>query len=79
MVLSFYPKDDTSGCTREALDLAAEAPAFQAAGAIMIGVSKDPVDCHDRFVKKHGLDITLVSDAEGKLCERYGTWVERSM
>ena len=79
VVLYFYPKDDTSGCTREALDFTAEAAAFAEAGAVVIGVSKDPVTRHDRFVEKHGLDVTLVSDAEGDLCERYGTWVEKSM
>jgi peroxiredoxin Q/BCP len=79
VVLYFYPKDDTSGCTREALDFTAEAAAFAAAGAVVIGVSKDPVASHDRFAAKHGLGVTLVSDAESDLCERYGTWVEKSM
>ncbi len=79
VVLYFYPKDDTSGCTREALDFTAEAAAFAAAGAVVIGVSKDPVASHDRFVVKHRLGVTLVSDAESDLCERYGTWVEKSM
>ena len=79
VVLYFYPKDDTSGCTREALDFTAEAAAFREAGAVVIGVSKDPVGRHDRFVEKHGLDVVLVSDAEGDLCERWGTWVEKSM
>ena len=79
VVLYFYPKDDTSGCTREALDFTTEAAAFRDAGALVVGVSKDPVSRHDRFVEKHGLEVILVSDAGGDLCERYGTWVEKSM
>jgi peroxiredoxin Q/BCP len=79
VVLYFYPKDDTSGCTAEALDFTAHAADFEAAGATIIGVSKDPVASHDKFVKKHKLGIALVSDAEGDICERYGTWVEKSM
>jgi peroxiredoxin Q/BCP len=79
VVLYFYPKDDTSGCTAEALDFTAHAADFAAAGATIIGVSKDPVASHDKFVKKHNLGITLVSDADGDICERYGVWVEKSM
>jgi len=79
VVLYFYPKDDTSGCTREALDFTAEADAFAAAGAVVIGVSKDSVAKHDKFIAKHGLAVPLVSDEEGTLCARYGTWVEKSM
>ena len=79
VVLYFYPKDDTSGCTREALDFTESARAFVAAGAVVIGVSKNPVAKHEKFIAKHGLAVTLVSDAGGDLCERYGTWVEKSM
>ncbi len=79
VVLYFYPKDDTSGCTREALDFTALAGDFEAAGATVIGVSKDPVKKHDKFIEKHGLTVTLVSDASDDICERYGTWVEKSM
>jgi len=79
VVLYFYPKDDTSGCTREALDFTAEADAFAAAGAVVVGVSKDPVASHDKFVKKHGLGIALVSDEGTDICERYGVWAEKSM
>lgn len=79
VVLYFYPKDDTSGCTAEALDFTAHAADFAAAGAVVVGVSKDPVASHDKFVKKHKLGIPLVSDAEGDICERYGVWVEKSM
>ena len=77
--LYFYPRDDTPGCTKEALaftDLAAD---FAALGVAVIGVSKDPVSKHDKFVAKHNLAVTLLSDAEGDVCERYGVWVEKSM
>lgn len=79
VVLYFYPKDDTPGCTTEAIDFTAQADAFDAAGAVVVGVSKDPVKSHDKFIAKHALGIALVSDAEGDICERYGTWGERSM
>lgn len=79
VVLYFYPRDDTPGCTLEALDFTARAAAFEAAGAVVLGISKDPVKSHDKFVAKHGLGIALVSDAEGDICERYGVWGERSM
>ena len=79
VVLYFYPKDDTSGCTREAIDFTAHRAEFEAAGAVIVGVSKDPVAKHDRFIAKHDLGIALVSDAEGNICERYGTWVEKRM
>ena len=79
VVLYFYPKDDTPGCTVEALDFTAQAATFDAAGATIIGISKDPVKAHDKFVKKHSLGIALVSDETSDTCERYGTWVEKSM
>jgi thioredoxin-dependent peroxiredoxin len=79
VVLYFYPKDDTSGCTREALDFTAQSTAFAEAGAVVIGVSKDEVQKHDKFIAKHALGVILVSDAEGDICERYGTWAEKSM
>ena len=79
VVLYFYPKDDTSGCTREALDFTAHAAAFAAAGAVVVGVSKDGAKQHDKFIAKHGLNVTLVSDAESDICETYGTWAEKSM
>ena len=75
----FRPKNDTSGRTREALSLIAEGAAFKAAGAIMICAPKDPVNRRVRFVKERDLQITRVSDAEDALCERCGTWVEKSM
>jgi thioredoxin-dependent peroxiredoxin len=79
VVLYFYPRDDTPGCTVEALEFTALAAEFAAAGATVIGISKDPVKSHDKFVAKHSLGIALVSDAESDLCERYGVWVEKSM
>ena len=79
VVLYFYPKDDTSGCTKEAQDFTALADDFAAAGAKVVGVSKDSVAKHDKFVSKYGLAVALVSDEEGDVCERYGTWVEKSM
>lgn len=79
VVLYFYPKDDTSGCTREALDFTALAGAFETAGTVVLGVSREPVARHERFIAKHGLGITLLADEEGEVCRRYGTWVEKSM
>lgn len=79
VVLYFYPKDNTSGCTKEAeafRDLYAE---FQALGVEIVGVSKDSVKKHDTFRDKVGIPYPLVSDAEGTLCEDYGVWVEKSM
>ena len=79
VVLYFYPRDDTPGCTTEALEFTALATEFETAGAKVIGISKDTVAKHDKFIAKHDLGIMLVSDAEGDVCERYGTWVEKSM
>ena len=79
VVLYFYPKDDTSGCTKEAIGFSAEKASFEAAGATVIGVSKDSVASHDKFIKKHDLSIDLGADVEGAACEAYGVWVEKSM
>lgn len=79
VVLYFYPRDDTPGCTREAQGFTEHAEAFAAAGATVVGVSKDSVAKHDRFVAKHGLGVALVSDAESDVCERYDVWVEKKM
>ncbi|WP_306044185.1 peroxiredoxin [Nioella sp. MMSF_3534] len=79
VVLYFYPRDDTPGCTTEANDFTAMLPEFTAAGATVIGVSKDTVAKHEKFIAKHDLGVILVSDAEGDLCETYGTWVEKNM
>ena len=79
VVLYFYPKDDTPGCTLEAQDFTARLADFTAAGATVIGVSKDSVKAHDKFCKKHGLSVILASDETGTTCEDYGVWVEKSM
>ncbi|WP_119418981.1 peroxiredoxin [Desertibaculum subflavum] len=79
VVLYFYPKDDTSGCTREAIDFTAKADAFKKAGAVVIGCSRDDAKSHDRFKAKHKLGITLAADIDGKVTEAYGVWVEKSM
>jgi peroxiredoxin Q/BCP len=79
VVLYFYPKDDTPGCTLEAQDFNARLADFGAAGATVIGISKDSVKSHDKFCKKHGLGIVLASDEGGTTCEDYGVWVEKSM
>jgi peroxiredoxin len=79
VVLYFYPKDDTSGCTKEALEFTSNAAAFAAAGAVVVGVSKDNVASHDKFKVKHGLDLTLGADVDGAVVEAYGVWVEKSM
>ncbi|MGC1429818.1 MAG: peroxiredoxin [Albidovulum sp.] len=79
VVLYFYPKDDTPGCTTEALDFTRLEAEFAASGTTVIGISKDTAKKHDKFTAKHGLRVILASDAEGDTCERYGTWVEKSM
>ena len=79
VVLYFYPKDDTPGCTKEAIGFTEMANGFAQANTVVLGVSKDPVKKHDKFVAKHGLGIALLSDEDGDVCERYGVWVEKSM
>ncbi|RDC73460.1 thioredoxin-dependent thiol peroxidase [Rhodovulum sp. 12E13] len=79
VVLYFYPKDDTSGCTKEAIAFTELMPEFEAAGATVLGVSKDSVKKHDKFRDKHELKVTLLSDDESDVCERYGVWAEKSM
>lgn len=79
LVLYFYPKDDTSGCTREAQDFTALAREFEAAGAKVVGVSRDPMKSHEKFIGKYGLAVPLASDEDGRIAEAFGTWVEKSM
>jgi thioredoxin-dependent peroxiredoxin len=79
VVLYFYPKDDTSGCTAEACGFRDALPDYTASGAVVIGVSKDSVASHDKFKSKHSLPFTLASDGTGEVCEKYGVWVEKSM
>jgi peroxiredoxin Q/BCP len=79
VVLYFYPKDDTSGCTAEACGFRDALPDYSKTGAVVVGISKDSVAAHDKFKKKHGLPFILASDAQSDVCERYGAWVEKSM
>ena len=79
VVLYFYPKDDTTGCTAEACGFRDSFPKFGKVEAAVIGISKDSVASHDKFKKKYELPFTLASDADGKVCEAYGVWVEKSM
>ena len=79
VVLYFYPKDDTSGCTAEACGFRDSFPDYSKTGATVIGVSRDGVASHDKFKKKHALPFILASDADGKVTEGYGVWVEKSM
>ena len=79
LVLYFYPKDDTSGCTREAQDFTALAGDYAKAGVKVIGVSRDPMKSHEKFIGKYSLAVPLVSDQDGRISEAFGTWVEKSM
>lgn len=79
VVLFFYPKDDTPGCTTENKDFTALAKDFETAGATLLGISKDPMSKHEKFVNKHELTTVLASDAEGNVCESYGVWKEKKM
>jgi peroxiredoxin Q/BCP len=79
LVLYFYPKDDTTGCTREAQDFTAAAADFAKAGATVVGVSKDSVKSHAKFAAKYDLAVRLAADPDGTVIERYGVWVEKSM
>ncbi len=79
VVLYFYPKDDTPGCTKEAIGFTDVVDEFAALDTVILGVSKDSVKKHDKFVAKHDLKIALLSDEDGDVCERYGTWVEKNM
>lgn len=79
VVLYFYPKDDTPGCTREALNFTEKAKAFAAAKTTVVGVSRDSPSKHDKFAAKHGLDLILASDEDGAVCNLYGVWVEKSL
>lgn len=79
VVVYFYPKDDTTGCTIEAQDFTAMQADFVKAGVTVIGISKDSVKSHDKFVRKYGLGVILASDEAGTTCEDYGVWVEKAM
>lgn len=79
IVLYFYPKDDTPGCTREATEFSAAQKSFVRAGALVIGVSKDTPTKHSKFKDKHSLTVTLASDEDGNTIADYGAWVEKSL
>ena len=79
VVLFFYPKDDTPGCTTESIGFSQAQADFEAAGAVVIGVSKDTAAKHGKFRAKHGLTVELGSDADSDVIERYGAWVEKSL
>jgi thioredoxin-dependent peroxiredoxin len=78
-VLYFYPRDNTSGCTREAVNFTRLARKFQNLGVAVIGVSRDSTTSHDRFKEKHGLNVTLGSDPETKMAQDYGVWIEKTL
>ena len=79
LVVYFYPKDDTPGCTTEAKDFSALVSEFANANVAVVGVSKDTTASHAKFAKKHALAVELVSDTDGSLCDAFGVWVEKSM
>jgi len=79
IILYFYPKDNTSGCTKEAIAFNENLPAFEAANTQIIGLSKDSVTKHDKFKEKYALTFPLVSDESTEVCQAYNTWVEKSM
>src|SRR6478752_253853 len=79
LVLYFYPKDDTSGCTREAQDFTEMAGDYDKAGVKVVGVSRDPMKKHDKFIAKYDLKVPLASDEDGAISDAFGTWVEKSM
>ncbi|HEX3677818.1 MAG TPA: peroxiredoxin [Sphingomicrobium sp.] len=79
LVLYFYPKDDTSGCTREAQDFTALAAEFKKAGVKVIGVSRDPMKSHQKFIGKYDLAVPLASDEDGRISDAFGAWVQKSM
>jgi thioredoxin-dependent peroxiredoxin len=79
VVLYFYPKDDTPGCTMEAQAFAADYAKFKRKGAAIIGISKDSVKRHDNFKAKYKLPFVLASDTDGEVCEAYGVWVEKAL
>jgi len=79
LVLYFYPKDDTSGCTSEAIDFSELKAAFELAGAYVLGISKNSAAEHSKFIAKHDLKVLLATDTDGSVCDAFGTWGEKSM
>ena len=78
-VIYFYPRDNTSGCTLEAQDFTRLAPDFAKAGVKVVGLSRDPMKKHDKFIAKYDLAVPLIADEDGKISDAFGTWVEKSM
>ncbi|MEM6627529.1 MAG: thioredoxin-dependent thiol peroxidase [Pseudomonadota bacterium] len=79
LVLYFYPKDDTPGCTKQAIGFTEHLSAFAAAGAEVLGVSKDTLAKHEKFIDKHDLKIRLATDDDGAVCDAFGVWIEKKM
>jgi peroxiredoxin Q/BCP len=79
VALYFYPKDDTPGCTKEAIAFSKDMAKFKRAGAVVVGVSRDSADKHRKFKEKHDLKVILGSDEDGKILEKYGVWIEKSL
>ncbi len=79
VIVYFYPKDATSGCTAEACAFRDEKPKFDQKNAVIIGISKDSIKSHKTFKEKEGLNFILASDETGEVCEKYGVWAEKSM
>ena len=78
-IVYFYPKDDTPGCTKEAIEFSDNSVFFIKNNIIIIGISKDTVEKHDKFILKHNLKVILGSDISGEICDNFGVWVEKSM
>ncbi len=79
VVLFFYPRDDTPGCTRESIEFSEFLQEFSDAGAHILGISKDSISSHEKFASKHNLTVALASDENGSTCEDYGVWKEKNM
>ncbi len=79
VVLFFYPRDDTPGCTKESIGFSERLTEFREAGADVFGISRDSMDKHDKFAAKHALTVPLLSDTDGAVTEAYGVWVEKNM
>src|SRR5690606_14758999 len=79
VVVYFYPKDDTSGCTTQACDFRDNIRQFEKLGAAVIGISRDSIASHEKFAKKYDLHLPLASDEDGRVCQAYEVWVEKSM
>lgn len=79
VILFFYPKDDTSGCTKEAVEFSQHLDEFKKLGCVIAGMSPDPAKKHDKFIAKHELTTTLISDEEKTTLDAYGVWIEKSM